>query len=100
MNIADKMRDRRLALGLTADEVAEAVGVSRSNIYRYESGDIKKMPIDIIEPLSKVLRTTPQDLMGWKAVEEIEIIYKRLDQDNKKRLYEYALDLFKEQVEK
>ena len=35
-------------------------------IYRYESNYIEKMPTTILEPLAKVLQTTPAYLMGWE----------------------------------
>ena len=35
-------------------------------IYRYENGDIEKLPGDLLEPLSAALRTSPAWLMGWE----------------------------------
>ena len=39
---------------------------NRATVYRYEKDDIKDMPITVLEPLARVLETTPADLMGWK----------------------------------
>ena len=66
MNIYEKIKARREELGLTLEEVAQALGVNRSTILRYESEQIKKMPIDMIEPLAKVLKCSPEYLMGWE----------------------------------
>lgn len=65
MTIYERIKARRKELGLSADEVADALGVSRATVYRYESADIENMGIDKIEPLARVLRTTPAYLMGW-----------------------------------
>lgn len=65
MTTAERMKARRKELKYSADYVAEKLGVSRSTIFRYEAGDIEKLPIDILEPLSKILKTTPSRLMGW-----------------------------------
>ena len=65
MTINEKIKSRRLELGLTLEDVARALGVNKSTILRYESDYIKKMPIDIIEPLAKVLKCSPEYLMGW-----------------------------------
>lgn len=65
MKIGEKVKQRRKALGLSADDLAEVLGVSRSTVFRYENGMIEKLPSDMIEPLSKLLRTTPAYLMGW-----------------------------------
>lgn len=59
------IKQRRLELGLTLEDVARALGVNRSTVLRYESKDIEKMPIDIIPPLAKILRCSPEYLMGW-----------------------------------
>lgn len=65
MNTGDRIKQRRIELGLSVDDLAEKIGKSRATIYRYENGDIENMPIPILEPLAKALDTTPADLMGW-----------------------------------
>ena len=67
MNINEKIKARREELGLTLEEVAKALGVNRSTILRYESEQIKKMPIDMIEPLADILKCSPEYLMGWES---------------------------------
>lgn len=70
MNTGDRIKQRRLKLGLTVEELAKKIGKSRATIYRYENGDIENMPTPILEPLAKALETTPADLMGWSSVKE------------------------------
>lgn len=70
MNTGDRIKQRRIALGLSADELATRIGKSRATIYRYENGDIENMPTPILEPLAKALETTPAQLMGWKSSTE------------------------------
>lgn len=65
MEIHERIKARRLALGLSADDIAGAIGVSRATVYRYESKDIEKLPLDILAPLAEALKTTPSYLMGW-----------------------------------
>lgn len=65
MNVGFRIKQRRKALGLSADDVAKALGLDRSTLYRYESNDIEKLPTKILEPLASVLKTTPGYLMGW-----------------------------------
>ena len=71
MNTGDRIKQRRIELGFTADVLAEKIGKSRATIYRYENGDIENMPTTILEPLAKALNTTPADLMGWGENEKI-----------------------------
>ncbi len=65
MALKDNLKSKRTEKGLTLDEVATKVGVSRQTIQRYESGVINNIPSDNIEKLASALDTTPAELMGW-----------------------------------
>ena len=65
MTTGQRMKDRRKAIGLSAEKVAEILGVSPATIYRYENGDIEKVPGDRLCPIASALQTTPAYLMGW-----------------------------------
>ena len=65
MTVGERMKARRKSLGISADKVAEALGVSRSTIFRYEKGDIDKVPSEQLEPIARVLKTSVGYLMGW-----------------------------------
>lgn len=66
MTTGQRIKARRKEIGLSAEYVAGKLGVSPATIYRYESGDIEKVPGDRLEPIAKILQTTPQTLMGWE----------------------------------
>lgn len=70
MEIYEKIKERRKELGLSAETVADKLGISPATMYRYEKNDIKKFPIDILKPLADVLHTTPDYLMGWSENSE------------------------------
>lgn len=100
-----RIKERRKQLGISADKVAELSGVSRSTIFRYENGDIDKVPGEAIEPIAKALLTTPAYLMGWEknldtdtdfiailmkdtaAIEHTKLLLK-LDLSDKKTIYD------------
>ena len=63
--LKDNLKSKRTEKGLTLDEVATKVGVSRQTIQRYESGVISNIPSDNIEKLAFALDTSPAELMGW-----------------------------------
>ena len=65
MSIGDRIKQRRQEIGLTVDQVAEKIGKNRATVYRYESKEIEKFPIDVLSPLADALQTTPAYLMGW-----------------------------------
>lgn len=66
MNIGQRIKERRKELKMSADELGRRLGKDRSTIYRYEKGDIENLPLDILEPIAEILRTTPAYLMGWE----------------------------------
>lgn len=64
MTFGDKVKNRRLKLGLTLEAVAQAVGVSAPTIQRYESGEINTTRTDKLNALAQVLHVTPSYLIG------------------------------------
>lgn len=63
--MAQRIRDLRLAKGLTLEQVASVVGVGKSTVRKWETGMIANMRRDKIADLAKALGTTPAYLMGW-----------------------------------
>lgn len=75
MAIKDIIKERRIELGLTLEQVAEKVGTSKQTIQRYETGVISNIPSDKIEALAVALQTTPQHIMGWDIEDDIPDTY-------------------------
>ena len=63
--IGDRIKEARQRLGYSAEQVAAFLGVSPATVYRYENGDISKLPSKFIKPLADYLCVTPSYLMGW-----------------------------------
>ena len=66
MTIGERIKKRRVDLGLSVDYVAEKIKKDRATVYRYEADSVEKMPTTVLVPLAEVLRTTPAYLMGWE----------------------------------
>ena len=66
MNVGERIKLRRKELKISADTLAERVGVSRSTIFRYERGDIEKVGPEVLKKISETLNISPADLMGWQ----------------------------------
>lgn len=64
MSIGNRIKKRRTELKMSADELARRIGKDRSTVYRYESGGIDKVAVDMLEPLATALKTTPTFLLG------------------------------------
>lgn len=67
MEIKNILKNRRLELKLTLEEVANIVGVTPATISRWESGNIANMRRDRIAAYSKALQISPAVIMGWNA---------------------------------
>lgn len=109
IKINEIIKQRRLELGLTLKDIAQALNVSESTVSRYESNEIQNMGIDKIEALSKVLKCSPGYLMGWipnKDTEQLTIqtaiseqekvllsYYNQLNDLGKNKLIDEAEDL-------
>ena len=64
-DLIERINERRLKLEMSYQDLSDATGISKSTLQRYETGYIKKVPINQIEILAKALHTTPSYLMGW-----------------------------------
>lgn len=69
-DIGNRIFTLRKSLGLTLEEVGQAVGVGRSTVRKWENGMIANMRRDKIAKLASALHTTPAFLMGWNTDED------------------------------
>lgn len=89
MTIGERVKQRRLQLGMSADDLAKKINKNRATVYRYESEYIEKLPTTILIPLAEALHTTPAYLMGWeeetpnKNEDAVSDIFIRLRADSK-----------------
>jgi len=66
----NRLKNRRLELGMTLEQVGEIVGVAKSTVTKWESGMIENMKRDKIALLAKALQVSPAFIMG--IAEEVE----------------------------
>ena len=57
------LKERRKLLGYTLEEVAEMVGVSKTAVFKWETGGTENMKRDKIAKLAKVLEISPLDIV-------------------------------------
>ena len=69
MDIGHIINQRRLFLGLTLEDVGNAVGVSKSTVKKWEDGYISNMKRDKISELAKVLKISPVVLITGELEE-------------------------------
>ncbi len=80
--IKNILKSRRTELGLTMLDIAKAVGVSEATVSRWESGDIADMKRSRIAALAKILKISPNVIMGWKEEDSFKSYGSLLDTDD------------------
>lgn len=97
MDIGAKLKQRRLDEKMSAEELAKRLGVSKTTIYRYEKGEIAKVPTETLEKISKILNTSPAYFMGWSETSDINVnvseiisIYNKLKQPRQEKVLDFA----------
>ncbi|MCE2516058.1 MAG: helix-turn-helix transcriptional regulator [Acidobacteria bacterium] len=60
--IGERLRAFRLGSGLSADEIASRIGISRTALYRFEKGQVAK--IETLEKLAELLEVSLPTLLG------------------------------------
>lgn len=67
MTIGERIKRRRIQLGYSQTWLADKIGISKQQMYKYENGVITNIPSDKIEDIANALHCTPSYLMGWDA---------------------------------
>ena len=48
---------------MSVEDLAQKLGKNRATVYRYENGDIRNLPSEVLVPLAAALDTTPGELL-------------------------------------
>ena len=59
---ANRLRAFRLGSGMSAEEIAKRIGISRTALYRFEKGEVVK--IETLERLAELLEVSLPTLLG------------------------------------
>lgn len=65
MTLGERIKQRRMALGYNQTTLADLVGITKQQMYKYENDVITNIPSDKIESIAQALRVSPAYLMGW-----------------------------------
>lgn len=58
--------------GYSYQELEKITGIKKSSLQRYASGATAKIPLDVIEKLSKAFNVSQEYLMGWSETAKKE----------------------------
>ena len=71
MEIGDKIRNARLAKGMTQEELGERIGVQKSAIAKYESGRVVNIKRSTLKKISDILGLRPSELIFEEKEESV-----------------------------
>lgn len=69
MNIGSNIKNFRIFRGLKQQDIAEALGRTKSVISNWERGE-NSPDVESCEKLCKLLKVTPNELFGWEENRE------------------------------
>lgn len=78
MEMSDRIKERRTAMGFTQEELGKKLGLQKSAIAKYENGRVENIKRSVIAEMAEVLECSPSYLMGWddtKKEKNINNIY-------------------------
>lgn len=65
MTLGDRIKNRRIEQGITQQELADKVGITKQAVYKYENGIVTNVPTNRVNAIAKILHCSPSYLMGW-----------------------------------
>lgn len=108
MEMKDRIKELRLAKGLTQEELGKLLGVSHSAIAKYENGMTSNIKMAMVAKMAKIFNCKPSYVMALddnpKAVSidmpgmgeefaKLAELYTILNGEGKERLAQYISDL-------
>lgn len=71
MTKGERIKLKREQRGISQNELALKINVSKQNMYKYENDIITNIPSDKIELIAKALNVSPAYIMGWEDEPDI-----------------------------
>lgn len=63
--MAERIKERRLQMAYTQEELAQKLGLQKSAIAKYENGRVENIKRSVIADMANILECSPSYLMGW-----------------------------------
>ena len=100
MNVGDRIKSRRSALGLTLQELGDMIGVEASTVRKWENGMIKNLKMDKINKLATSLGVSANYIIGvTNNTVNIETISVNSMVDQNSGILNITKDFTKEELE-
>ena len=91
MTSGEKIRNRRISLGMTMEDLGNAIGVQRSAINKYEKGQID-IKTSTLQAIANALNISPILLMKDEEDEDVEQYVTEIPQTPEARILAHGID--------
>lgn len=88
MEMSERIKERRIFMGYTQEELGEKLGLQKSAIAKYENGRVENIKRSVIANMAKILDCSPSYLMGFDVLMEKTVSSK---EDSPKILQYYEM---------
>ncbi len=78
-DMPNRIKERRIAMGLTQEELAEKLGLQKSAIAKYENGRVENIKRSIIQNMAIILHCKPSYLLAFEEEPIIMSYYNQLN---------------------
>lgn len=104
--MGNRIRNLRIAKGLTQEQLGDIVGLQKSAIAKYENGKTENMKRSVIQAMAKALGVSPSYLMGFEDdtgyyvdSEAAELAKEIANRSELRILFDATRDISKEDME-
>ena len=70
--IGARIKERRLALNMTLEQIAYDIGIAISTVHRYETGAIDKIKLPVLEAIARSVKVNPDWLIGKSTYQPLD----------------------------
>ena len=70
MSMAERIKELRIAAGLTQEELGEKIGLQKSAIAKYENGRVENIKRSTIQALADLFGVKPSYILGFDEDDE------------------------------
>lgn len=81
MSMGAKLKDSRMRVGLSLQQVADAVGVSKAHVYELELNKVKNPSVETLKKLAKLYNKPLSYYLGERDDIKYKVMFRELEKD-------------------
>lgn len=79
---AERIKERRLTMDYTQEELAEKLGLQKSAVAKYENGRVENIKRSVIAQMANILKCNPAYLLDWSEEVEEQTLVTKVEQNH------------------